>query len=148
MNKIEFKTAGAALQREKPHTRRWVTKISSGYCGVNKWMYRWKKRDTAACPRCHHPLEDVQHVWLCQGMESTQKWEEALTSLNAEMVRLQTDPVLATVIINRLRTWQRSEDPTAFTAIAEKYKEVINSQDTQGWCNYWVGLPSKGWQEL
>jgi hypothetical protein len=52
VNKIDFKTAGAALQREQPHTRRWVTKLSSGYCGVNKWMFRWKKRESSKCPRC------------------------------------------------------------------------------------------------
>jgi hypothetical protein len=39
LNNVEFKTAGVALKREQPHTRRWVTKLSSGYCGVNKWMH-------------------------------------------------------------------------------------------------------------
>jgi hypothetical protein len=78
LNMVEFLTAGKALRREQPHTRRWVTKLSSGYCGVNKWMQRWKKRDSAACPRCQHPIEDTQHVWLCQGMESPKKWEAAL----------------------------------------------------------------------
>jgi hypothetical protein len=43
VNKIKFTTAGAALQQEQPHARRWVTKLFSGYCGVNRWMYRWKK---------------------------------------------------------------------------------------------------------
>jgi hypothetical protein len=38
LNKINFTTAGVALRREQPHTHQWVTKLSSGYCRVNKWM--------------------------------------------------------------------------------------------------------------
>jgi hypothetical protein len=111
-------------------------------------MFRWKKRDSAACPRCQHPLEDAQHVWLCQGMESQQKWDVALTALDIEMRRIQTDPVLAILITSRLRTWQLSSDPAVFHDLTEKYKAVMQSQDEQGWHNFWMGLPSKGWQEI
>jgi hypothetical protein len=148
LNMVEFQTAGKALCREQPHTRRWVTKLSSGYCGVNKWMYRWKKQDSAACPRCQHPIEDTQHVWLCQGLESPKKWEAALADLDLEMRRLQTDPVMATLIVSRLRTWQKSEEPTTDPDTHDKYMEALSRQDAQGWLNFWMGLPSKGWQEL
>jgi hypothetical protein len=60
---------------------------------------------------------------------------------------LQTDLVLAQIIINRLRTWQLSEEP-ADHDIPEQNKEVLQSQDLQGWSNFWMGLPSKGWQEI
>jgi hypothetical protein len=99
LNRIDYAMAGAALRSERPHTRRWVAKILSGYCGVNKWMNRWKQRESAACPLCAELLEDVQHVWLCQGMESPKKWEEGLKSLALEMRRLKTNPNLATMII-------------------------------------------------
>jgi hypothetical protein len=148
VNNIEFKTAGAALKREQPNMRRWVTKLSSGYCGVNKWMFRWKQRDSEACPQCQHPLEDVQHMWLCQGKESPQHWVTALTTLELELRRLQTDPVVAALIISRLRTWQASADAHAFPELQTKYIAVLQRQDAQGWHNFWMGLPCQGWQQL
>jgi hypothetical protein len=87
-------------------------------------------------------------MWLCQGQESPQKWVTALTALDQEMRRLQTDPVLVTMITSRLRTWQLAEEPAVFTSILERYREVLQSQDAQGWFNFWMGLASKGWQEL
>jgi hypothetical protein len=148
INHVEYQTTGAALRRETPNTRRWVTKLSSGYCGVNKWMFRWKQRDSSACPRCQHPLEDMEHVWLCQGKESPQKWIVALRTLDLELRRLQTDPILATLIISRLRSWQLSEDPNPFPDVQAKYSEVLRRQDAQGWQNFWMGLPSTGWQQI
>jgi hypothetical protein len=97
--------------------------------------------------KLQNQLEDVQHVWLCQGMDSPKKWESTLTALEVEMRRLQTDPILVQIIISRLRTWQLSEEP-ADHDIPERYKEVLQSQDSQGWSNFWMGLPSKGWQEI
>jgi Reverse transcriptase (RNA-dependent DNA polymerase) len=148
VNKIESKTAGVALQRVQPNMRRWVTKMSSGYCGVNKWMFRWKQWESASCPRCDNPLEDVQHMWLCQGKDSPQHWVTGLQSLQSEMRRLQTDPVLTEIIINRLRSWQRSEEPHVFSDLQTRYTDVLQRQDAQGWHNFWMGLPSKGWQQL
>jgi hypothetical protein len=87
-------------------------------------------------------------MWQCQGKESPQKWVAALTSLSLEMRRLQTDPVLASLIICRLRTWQLSGEPVILANLTERYTAVLQSQDEQGWLNFWIGLPSKGWQEL
>jgi hypothetical protein len=147
INNVEFQLAGAALRREQPSTR-WVTKLASGYCGVNKWMFRWKQCNSAECPRCQHPVEDIKHVWLCQGMESPQKWVGALKSVKIELRGLQTNPILTTLIISRLRSWQLSEEPTKFANLQEKYTEVLWHQDAQGWQNFWIGLPSKGWQQI
>jgi hypothetical protein len=148
VNHIESQTAGAALKRVQPNMRRWVTKLSSGYCGVNKWMFRWKQRDSAECPRCQDPHEDVQHMWLCQGKDSPQHWVNALQALAIELRRLQTDPVLATIIINRLRTWQLSADLHVFHDLHTKYTDALHRQDAQGWHNFWIGLPCKGWQQI
>jgi hypothetical protein len=81
-------------------------------------------------------------------MESPQKWGTVLTALDLEMQRLKTDLVLAKMISSRLHTWQMSKEPSAFDNIQEKYKEVLQNQDTQVWQNFWMGLLSKGWQEI
>jgi hypothetical protein len=107
-----------------------------------------EKRESAACPRCQDPLEDTQHMWLCQGKDSPQKWADALTALDQELQRLQTDPILISLITSRLRTWQLSEDQDIFPNLTTKYTEVLQRQDAQGWINFWMGLPSTGWQQI
>jgi hypothetical protein len=67
---VDYITTAQALQSVEPTVRRWVTKHTSGFCGVNMWMHRWKWRDSAKCPRCDEPIEDANHVWLCQGVDS------------------------------------------------------------------------------
>jgi hypothetical protein len=55
---------------------------------------------------------------------------------------------LTEIIINRLRTWQLSAEPHVFSDLQTKYNDVLQSQDTQGWHNFWMGLPCQGWQQL
>jgi hypothetical protein len=58
------------------------------------------------------------------------------------------DPIVAQIIIHRLQTWQLSTNPDDFPELQEKYTTVLQNQDAQGWQNFWMGLPSKGWLEL
>jgi hypothetical protein len=70
LNHIDYTTTEQAMRSVEPTVRRWITKHTSGFCGANKWMHRWKWRDSAKCPQCEEPIEDADHVWLCQGAES------------------------------------------------------------------------------
>jgi hypothetical protein len=72
----------------------------------------------------------------------------ALASLDLELRRLKTNPVLTQIIISRLRTWQRTAEPEVFTNLNENYTSALQHQDAQGWSNFWMGLPSTGWQEI
>ena len=37
----------------------------SGYLGVGKWMFRWRKRQSSSCLLCGGPDEDISHVYRC-----------------------------------------------------------------------------------
>jgi hypothetical protein len=145
---IDLTIAEAALQSVTAENRRWVTKHSYGYCGVNKWQKRGKKRESAECPRCPHPVEDTQHVWLCQGKESINRWTIAMASLSTELIRLRTEPLLASIIISRLTSWQTNTTQSIFPILPDAYTRTLQHQDDQGWENFFIGLPAKGWPEL
>jgi hypothetical protein len=98
--------------------------------------------------RCDHPVEDANHVWLCQGKESPAKWILALSSIHLELQRLQTDPTLTKIIMSRLTSWQAGASPETFPNIAEPYTAILAHQDAQGWHNFFMGLPSLGWTTI
>jgi Reverse transcriptase (RNA-dependent DNA polymerase) len=145
---IDYTTTEQAMQAVEPTVRRWVTKHTSGFCGVNMWMHRWKWRDSAQCPRCNEPIEDANHVWLCQGADSPARWTVALASLQVEMALSGTDPLLSNIILNRLTSWQSGSNPEIFPALPSLYKDTLLHQDQQGWNNFFMGLPSTGWVDL
>jgi hypothetical protein len=39
-------------------------------------------------------------------------------------------------------------DPINFPNIGERYTAVLQRQDEHGWENFWMGLPSIGWQQI
>jgi hypothetical protein len=145
---IDYTTAEQAMQTAEPTVRRWVTKHTSGFCGVNLWMHRWKWRESAQCPRCEEPIEDANHVWLCQGADSPARWTIALASLRAHMALSRTDPLLTNIIISRLTSWQTGTPPETFPALPPLYQTTLLHQDTQGWNNFFMGLPSTGWVDI
>jgi Reverse transcriptase (RNA-dependent DNA polymerase) len=145
---IDYTTTEQAMQSADPTLRRWVTKHTSGFCGVNMWMHRWKWRDSTQCPRCDEPVEDANHVWLCQGAESPERWTVALASLRVTMAISVTDPNLTNIIISRLTSWQTGTPPEMFPPLTPAYQTTVLHQDHQGWNNFFMGLPSNGWADL
>jgi hypothetical protein len=145
---IDYTTTEQALQSVEPSIRRWVTKHTSGFCGVNMWMKRWKWRDSAKCPRCDEPIEDANHVWLCRGAESPARWTVALASLHVEMALSHTDPSLTNIIISRLTSWQSGSPNELFPTLPIQYQDTLQHQDQQGWHNFFMGMPSIGWVAL
>jgi hypothetical protein len=136
------------MQSVEPTVRQWVTKHTSGFCGVNIWTHQWKWRDSAKCPRCEEPIEDTNHVWLCQGMESPARWTVALATLRVGMALSRTDPLLTKIIISQLTSWQTGSEQEIFPGLPSHYQMTLLHQDRQGWNNFFMGLPSTGWFEL
>jgi hypothetical protein len=148
LDHVDYTTTELAMKSVEPTVRRWITKHTSGFCGVNMWMHRWKWRDSAKCPRCEEPIEDANHVWLCQGAESPARWMVALASLRVEMALARTDPFLTNIIISRLTSWQSGSDLENFPTLPPHYQLTLLHQDRQGWNNFFMGLPSTGWVDL
>jgi hypothetical protein len=78
-------------------------------CGVGKFMSRWKKRDSTACPRCGN-FEDSIHVWKCHGCNADQVWSDSIDKLRQWMEDQDTDPDLGELLLDMLRSW-RNDTP-------------------------------------
>ena len=68
--------------RNAPINRqRWLTKWSSGICGVGKWLERRKDQTHSKCPRCLTDNEDVEHVILCRHEDATLCWTSGIEEI-------------------------------------------------------------------
>jgi hypothetical protein len=112
-------------------TRRiFITKHSTGMCGVGKFMARWRQRESPACPRCG-AFEDATHVWKCHGLDTDQVWENSLDRLQDWMESQDTDPDLVTLLIDMLCSW-RDETPLLNTPAYGLELLVIRQQELGG----------------
>jgi hypothetical protein len=100
---VNWPRLGQALDKMPLPRRLFVSKHTSGMCGVGKFKKKWKLRETNACPRCGQ-YEDSLHVWKCNAEAVTDVWEHSLTNLRTSLRKLDTDPDLTDLIINYLAT--------------------------------------------
>lgn len=66
MNKAHGSTGMPAWWQwcdSKSH-QHWIMKHAEGICGIRKWLFIWKDRNTDECP-LFSTAEDDHHVWHC-----------------------------------------------------------------------------------
>ena len=61
---IDWKAIGTAMRKSSLYKRHFVSKHSTGHCGVGKMMKHWGFRTNSSCPRCNAPDESSAHVIL------------------------------------------------------------------------------------
>ena len=66
---IDWSIIGRAINK-MPFSHRWfLSKHTSGMCGVGIFTTIWEETETMACPmacpRCGH-FEDSDHIWACK----------------------------------------------------------------------------------
>jgi len=114
-------------------------------CGVGKFMHRWKERDNPNCPRCES-FEDAEHVWLCNGCNSSEVWESSLKTLDEWMVSVQTDPDIKSIILTYLQSW-RSNSVAEHDASLDIMATLIKVQEVFGWRDFFEGWIPVAWVE-
>jgi hypothetical protein len=105
INDVNWPAVQDALSTSPLSKRLFITKHAAGMCGVGKFMARWKKRDTSACPRCG-AFEDATHVWKCRGEDADRVWKQSLDHLKDWMASHDTDPDLANLLLDMLQSWR------------------------------------------
>jgi hypothetical protein len=133
-----------AMQQVPRPRRTFVSKHIVGMCGVGKFMHRWKERDNPNCPRCGS-FEDAEHVWLCNGCNSSEVWESSLKTLDEWMVSVQTDPDIKSIILTHLQSW-RSNSVAEHDASPDM-ATLIKVQEVFGWRNFFEGWIPVAWVE-
>lgn len=141
-------TATADVMNALPRPRRiWVAKHVSGFCGTGKMMQRWKKRPSAACPRCGTECEDATHVWRCPEKEATAVWKTGLGRVDTWMRKEKTQPDIRRTIISRLEAWRTQQHANNAGSTYPGVPTATAEQDKAGWQSFFEGCPVRGWAE-
>jgi hypothetical protein len=143
---VEWDSIGTAMQETDSERRRWITKHTTGWCGVNKNMVRWKFADVHNCPRCGKANEDASHVWTCPSQLARKVWEDAEQDLTKWMKKYQTNPQIARVLSSRLRSWRANtrKDPLNFVRFPG-LRVAVQAQDRMGWKSAFEGRWHMDW---
>jgi hypothetical protein len=143
---INWSSTAAAMSETTKPRQQWLSKHSSGFCGVGKMMHRMKKWPLPSCPRCRL-VEDTEHVWTCQHSEVQQMWETALDDI-ANWLRIQsTQPEISTAIINGLNGWRRKLQ-VQHGNHEQEVRSAAELQHQSRWKNLFEGRPNIYWVKL
>ena len=89
------------------HTRQqWLSKFTSDWCATGKVMKIWRKRLTSSCPRCNAPVEDTNHILLCQSDGAMMEWDTATDTLEEWLDSSGTCLDLSILVLNIVKHWK------------------------------------------
>jgi hypothetical protein len=141
---INWQSMKKAYKESTLSRRTFITKHTSGMCGVGKFMHLWKDKDNPNCPRCGD-FEDADHVWVCQGEGVLETWENSLERLKNWLQDSMTDPDLQEVIISYLNGWR---DGSTDSLVPPKgMEQLIDQQNAIGWNSFLLGWTGADWEE-
>jgi hypothetical protein len=130
--RIDWEVCEAALRRLPLGRRRWVSKHTSGFCGVGKKLVQWREQPTPACPRCGL-IEDARHIWQCQEPAVYFVWALLVSALSDWMISVNTANDVAFWIIRRLTEWRSAEPRSPIHMDLPGLQQAIEAQDRIGW---------------
>jgi len=131
---------GKVMQRFPIMFRKWVAKHVSGCCGVRRYLSKWDKSVKNVCPTCAARNEDTAHITLCRDPHRVKVYRRSIRSLEAWMVKNQTDPVL----IEMIREYLSDRGDSSMTSLldsrwASRYALLAQYHDKLGWQNFVEG---------
>ncbi|MCA1800669.1 MAG: hypothetical protein LC650_05195 [Actinobacteria bacterium] len=144
LNLPDWDATNDLLHHIPPPRRIWITKHSSHNCGVGTTLLRWNHQDHAKCPRCNK-IEDTTHIYTCTGHNATEIWNQSILKLQQHLEKAETDPELATCLIDCLQQWRRKEKVN-LSSYPDSLKQLVHEQRTLGWKNLLEGLPTRRWR--
>jgi hypothetical protein len=142
IDSVNWDLIGVAMKETKRSQRIFISKHSSGMCGVGKFMKRWQQRHDDSCPRCGMQ-EDSAHVWLCKGEGVDEIWDKAILEVERWLTKVQTDPDIKHAILAHLNSWRTGhplDSPNPFLL-----EEILLGQSRVGWRRFFEGWLIREW---
>ena len=97
-------------------------------------MLRWNQRLVSACPRCNHPVEDVDHILKCQAVEAIDTWKASTNKVNEWLNANSSCPDLSKLVINALQAFKKDEQMVLHNDVLfDGVKQVFMAQSNIGW---------------
>ena len=109
-------------------------------------MERWNQRVVTACPRCNHPLEDVDHILRCQAVDVIDTWQTSINKVEEWLNANSSCPDLATLVVNALESFKNGEQVGLHDGVLfDSVKQVYEAQSEIGWRLFLDGCLSVEW---
>ena len=145
---IHWAAHGKAFRGIPFGLQRWLSKHSTGQCGVGRMKMRRKHQDHSECPRCLQEDETTTHVITCGDARATACWNLQIQKLRQWLSENKTSPDLEVDLIGRLQAWRAGRPPPALTTTSAAVSEAIEEQDSIGWWNFLLGRVSRKFAEV
>ena len=147
-SRIDWKVIQNSINNLPPHRKRWLSKWTTGMCGVGKWLKRWKWQDHSDCPRCGQTEEDVEHVLLCNEISSVTLWTSSISKLKTWLEQNDCDDEMNTAICSSLMAWHNGSPLPNIPTDNSLLKKALFQQDMISWYSFICGFPSEEWRRV
>ena len=145
---IDWLAIGTAMKESSLYKRHFVSKHSTGHCGVGKMMKRWGFRTDDSCPRCKAAEESAPHVILCPHPSASKLWLEQVDSLKNWLKAQKTKGDIIMAIIRNLKKLRKIGGIYGHHYKDKRLKTAVTAQDQIGWDQFMLGRISKHWSIL
>ena len=95
---VHWDTVERAMKALPAGLQRWVSKHTTGMCGVGKFRKRWGLDSVDTCPMCP-ALEDHLHVPRCPSARAKAHWAQCLTHLQDWLASSRTAPFIGDFLL-------------------------------------------------
>ena len=145
---IDWPAIGTAMKESSLYKRHFVSKHSTGHCGVGKMMKLWGFRTDDSCPRCKAVEESAPHVILCPHPAASKLWLEQVDSLKNWLKAQKTKGDIITAITRNLKKLRKIGGLYGHHYKDKKLRIAITAQNQIGWDQFMLGRISKHWSIL
>jgi len=142
---VDWSLLNAALSPYPPTYRMWASKFVSGHSAVGLTMARWKQWDSPLCPLCCLTDESTLHILQCLHPQQTNRWHQAVDSLQAWLKEADTSPSITQCFVTSLHQC----GITSFSISPHSPAMAAASHQAEiGFFNTLLGCLSPQWESL
>ena len=141
---IDWPAIGTAMKESSLYKRHFVSKHSTGHCGVGKMMKLWGFRTDDSCPRCKAVEESAPHVILCPHPAASKLWLEQVDSLKNWLKAQKTKGDIITAMIRNLKKLRKIGGLYGHHYKDKSLKTAVTAQDQIGWDQFMLGQETVG----
>ena len=104
LNNVDWKCFTKARKNTSHTLRVFISKWLVGHLPTGEQMVKRKHRLRSMCPHCG-AHEDALHLLVCPSSTVREFWHDSLTTLHAWLLAQDTDPDIASFLIDGLQSW-------------------------------------------
>ena len=146
-SKLDWELKTKSHTNSSKSINRWLSKHSTGFCGVGKMLVRYKYQTHSTCPRCGQTQESTSHVLQCKDETACSLWDSELAKLQSWMIKQKVQPDLAKQLVLYLNAWKyRTPKPRVLPANSLLRKAILH-QDRIGWKQFIEGFWARSWRD-